>query len=144
VRKYGLLQHRTHDKKDGSGPSASGRPVLRALPGPSGPTGLPSARNATAARRRRVLGALLTALAVPALAAVVTGSSAAWWAVMVLLPIVCTYVAVLFRARRLMAEREINMAFFGGQDRFDGGLEDLFSARRASLADERAVGAGRY
>jgi Flp pilus assembly protein TadB len=79
-----------------------------------------------AVRRRRVLAVMLGVLAVPAVIGLATGSAAAWWAVVAFLPVVCTYLAVLFRARRLMAEREINLAFFGSVNRAGHGLEDAF------------------
>jgi hypothetical protein len=64
------------------------------------------------------------------LVALVTGSAAAWWVTLAVLPVVCAYVAVLFRTRRRMAEREINLAFFGSSNRAMAGLEDVFAARR--------------
>ena len=78
-------------------------------------------------RRRQVLTVMAVALAVPALAAVATGSTAAWWAVAVLLPLVCAYLAVLFHNRRLLAEREINSAFLGSADRTEATLAELFA-----------------
>lgn len=102
-------------------------------------------RAKAAVRRRRVLTVLLSALAVPALVALATGWAAAWWVVLGLLPLVCAYLAVLFRTRRLMAEREINVAFFGAADRTDATLEELFPDRFAHSGDELgAVSAGRY
>ena len=102
-------------------------------------------RARAAARRRRVLSVLFIALAVPLALALFTGSTAAWWVVLALLPLTCAYLAVLFRTRRLMAEREINVAFFGGPDRVETGLEDVFSARYAHEVEELpAVSAGRY
>jgi Flp pilus assembly protein TadB len=101
-------------------------------------------RARTVARRRRVLTLLFAALVIPALVALVTGSSAAWWVVVALLPLVCAYLFVLFRTRRIMAEREINLAF-GAGDRDDTNLEDIFSGRLAHRGGElKAAGAGRY
>jgi len=98
-----------------------------------------------AARRRRVLSVLFAALAVPLGLALWTGLAAAWWAVLALLPITCAYLAVLFRNRRLMAEREINLAFFVGPHRAEVGLEDVFSVRYPEELEElRAASAGRY
>ena len=94
--------------------------------------------NATV-RRRRVLTVMSTAVAVPALVALATGSMTAWWVVVAMLPFVSTYVAVLFRTRRRMAEREINVAFYGSAGGTIIGLEEMFTARDAPL--ER-VGAG--
>jgi len=88
---------------------------------------------------------LFVALAVPLALALLTGSTVAWWVVLALLPLTCAYLAVLFRTRRLMAEREINVAFFGGPDRVETGLEDVFTARYTQDVEElRAVSAGRY
>lgn len=70
--------------------------------------------------------ALLTCLAIPLFLAFATGSSAAWWAVLVMLPLVAAYTAVLYRARRVMAEKEINAAFLGAPDRTEASLEELF------------------
>lgn len=100
-------------------------------------------RARTIVRRRRVLTVLFAALVVPALVALVTGSSAAWWVVVTLLPVVCAYLFVLFRTRRLMAEREINLAF-GAGERHDAAMEDIFSGRLAPSGELKAAGAGRY
>jgi len=78
-----------------------------------------------AARRRLVLTVLLVALCLPVLVGLATGAAAAWWVAICLLPVVCTYLAVLFRTRRLSAEREINVAFFGGPQRGEFGLDDM-------------------
>ena len=102
-------------------------------------------RARAAYRRRRVLTVLFGAVTISALVALVTGAAAAWWVVVALLPLVCAYLAVLFRTRRLMAEREINVAFSGGATRTDATLEELFPGRSDHLADELgAVGSGRY
>ncbi len=58
------------------------------------------ARAGTIARQRRVLSVMLLTLAVPLVIALATGWAAAWWAVVALLPVVCTYVAILMRTRR--------------------------------------------
>lgn len=92
------------------------------------PTRLPvRGRSRAAVRRRQVLTVLGVALAVPALAAVATGSTVAWWVVAALLPLVCAYLAVLFHNRRLLAEREINSAFLGSAGRTDATLAELFA-----------------
>ncbi len=92
------------------------------------PTRLPvRGRSSAAVRRRQVLTVMAVALAVPALAAVATGSTVAWWVVVALLPLVCAYLAVLFHNRRLLAEREINSAFLGSADRTDATLAELFA-----------------
>jgi len=83
---------------------------------------------------------MLTALSVPALVALATGSMAASWVVVAMLPFVSTYVAVLFRTRRRMAEREINVAFYGSAGGTIAGLEEVFATRDAPLEH---VGAGR-
>lgn len=93
------------------------------------PTPGARSRARSIARQRQVLAVLLVCLAIPALVAVATGSTAAWWVVLALLPLVCTYVAVLFRARRVQAEREFNVAFLGGSNVATMGLEEIFSAR---------------
>jgi hypothetical protein len=94
--------------------------------------------NATV-RRRRVLTVMVTAVCVPALVALATGSMTAWWVVVAMLPFLSTYVAILFRTRRRMAEREINVAFYGSAGGTIVGLEEMFTTRDAPL--ER-VGAG--
>jgi fatty acid desaturase len=92
------------------------------------PTRLPVRGPSRAAvRRRQVLAVMAVALAVPALAAVATGSTVAWWVVVALLPLVCAYLAVLFHNRRLLAEREINSAFIGSADRTEATLAELFA-----------------
>ncbi|MGH9104793.1 MAG: hypothetical protein ACRDZX_02955 [Acidimicrobiales bacterium] len=98
-----------------------------------------------AARRRRGFAAVIGLLSVMVLVAVVTGSSVAWWAFVAFLPVVCAYLAVLSRARRLMAEREINIAFLGGAERDEAGFDQLLRAPRGEGWDQRgAVGAGQY
>lgn len=72
------------------------------------------------------MSALLVCLTVPLLVAVATGSSAAWWAVLAILPLVSVYTAVLYRARRLLAEKEMNAAFVGAGGRSEATIEDLF------------------
>lgn len=67
------------------------------------------------------------ALAVPMLLALITGWTAAWWVVVVLLPLPSAYLAVLFRNRRLVAEREINVAFHGSSGMAEATLAELFS-----------------
>jgi hypothetical protein len=126
------------------------RPVALSRPLPVAGADLAKVRRArsraqAAARRRLVLTVLLFALAVPLLLALATGSTGAWWAVVALLPVVFAYLAVMFRARRLSAEREINVAFFGGPQRGEFGLDDMFPAAYAQEpAELRAVSAGRY
>jgi hypothetical protein len=111
-------------------------------------SGRAKARADAAARRRLVMTVLLCALALPTVIAVVTGSTAAWWAVVGLLPLVCTYAAVVVRAQRRMAEKEFNVAFMGGTDLATASLEDIFSARPAPGTIElrelrQAAGMGR-
>jgi hypothetical protein len=92
----------------------------------------------TTTRRRRVLGLVLTAIALPALVALATGSSTAWWVFVGMLPVLGVYLAVLFYARRVRAEREINVAFFGGQGESGRGLEDVFLPGTAHLDEVSA------
>ena len=89
-----------------------------------------------------MLTVLLVALAIPVLLGLATGAAAAWWVAVCLLPVVCAYVAVLFRTRRLSAEREINVAFFGGPQRGEFGLDDVF-ASGYEAEELRAASAGR-
>ena len=104
-------------------------------------SGRAKARADAAARQRLVLTVLFSALFLPALVALATGSSTAWWVVLAVLPFVCAYLAVLFRARRLQAEKEFNTAFLGGARLSAAGLEDIFSARQelrgSHLRDQR-------
>jgi len=73
----------------------------------------PRSRRA-AVRRRQVMGALVVGLVVCLLAGLVTGSSVAWWSLVTLLPVACSYLALLAWARRRQAEREFNAAFLTG------------------------------
>jgi len=100
----------------------------------------------TVARQRRVLSVMLATLAVPLVVALATGSVAAWWLVVALLPVLFVYIAILVRARRLMAEREINTAFFGPSGRVAYDLGDVFSDAGGPGPLERmaAGGAGSY
>ena len=117
-------------------PSRPVRPLNRA--------GVPAARSkaraGTIARQRRVLSVMLSTLAVPLVVALATGWAAAWWAVVALLPVLCTYVAILMRTRRLMAEREIDVAFFGPAGRVALGLEEVFSGAGGQCGPLRAHG----
>lgn len=116
-------------ERPGAGARASGLPpVLR----PPAHSGRAKARADAAARRRLVMTVLLVAFALPTLAAVVTGSALAWWAALIMLPLVCIYGAVVVRARRVMAEKEFNVAFLGGTNLVAPGLEDIFSVRPAT------------
>jgi hypothetical protein len=89
-------------------------------------------------RRRRVLELVLGAIAVPALVALATGSSTAWWVFVGMLPVFGVYLAVVLYARRVRAEREINVAFFGSSEAGSRGLEDLFSAGDSQLDEVSA------
>ncbi len=51
---------------------------------------------------------------------------------------------MLVRARRLMAEREINVAFFGPAGRLASGLEDIFSGAGEHGALERMAAGGSF
>ena len=114
------------------------RPALRC--------GQARARADSAARRRLVMTVLLTTLAVPALVGLATGSTAAWWLAVALLPVVCTYAAVVVRAQRLMAEKEFNVAFLGGTNLGAAGLEDIFASQPGTTGidqrERRQVSAG--
>ena len=96
-----------------------------------------------AARQRRVLAVMMGALAVAAAIGLATGSSAAWWVFVALLPVVCVYLAILFRTRRLMAEREMNLAFLGSVNRGGYSPDDAFSLRDDEPL-ERVVGISAY
>lgn len=116
------------------------RPVAK---GALGGRALGRSRANAAVRRRRALGALSLALAVPVVLGALTGSAAAWWVVVALLPVVCAYLAVVFRARRVLAEREINLAFLGTAGRAEPGLEGMFSTGHGlAMEDRGAVSAG--
>jgi hypothetical protein len=108
-------------------------------------------RSRTAKRRRHVMAVLSAGLASAVSVAVATGSVAAWWAVFGLLPLLCTYLAILSRARRLLAEREMNVAFFGAASRALIERPDPFALGRPQAARaqqpsrerrQRAVAAG--
>ena len=99
------------------------------------------ARASAIARQRRVLSIMLPALVLPLLVALATGWAAAWWVVAVL-PVVLSYVAVVVRTRRQMAEREINVAFFGANGRVVTGLEDVFSRPADDGPMERLAAGG--
>jgi len=128
------------------GPVGLGRRALAKRPVAKGALGgraLGRSRANAAVRRRRALGALSLALAVPVVLGALTGSAAAWWVVVALLPVVCAYLAVLFRARRVLAEREINLAFLGTAGRAEPGLEGMFSTGHGlAMEDRGAVSAG--
>ena len=110
--------------------------AVQRLPAPA----VPNRRANASLRRRRVLTVMFTAISVPALVALATGSMTAWWVVVAMLPFVCTYMAVLFRTRRRMAEREINVAFYGSAGGTIAGLEEMFTSRDAPL--ERVAAGG--
>jgi hypothetical protein len=139
VREYSLWSRRAPKGLNGyAALFPSRQDVPKAAPRTVPPAVRARRANATI-RRRRVLTGMFIALAVPALVALATGSMTAWWVVVAMLPFVSTYVAVLFRTRRRMAEREINVAFYGSAGGTIVGLEEMFTARDAPL--ER-VGAG--
>jgi hypothetical protein len=84
---------------------------------------------------------MLAALTLALLTALATSSEIAWWTVVVLLPVLLSYVAVLVRSRRMRAEREINVAFFGSSGRASVRLEDVF-ARPVDQAPYERMAAG--
>jgi hypothetical protein len=89
-------------------------------------------------RRRHVLEMLLGVIAVPALIALATGSSTAWWVFVGMLPLFGVYLVVVLYARRVRAEREINVAFFGRPGETGRGLEDVFAGSGAQLDEVSA------
>jgi hypothetical protein len=148
VRKYRVWPGRAQAGMDGyavllssPAPFKPSRPVR-----PFNHSGVPVARSraraSTIARQRRVLSVMLSTLAVPLVVALATGWAAAWWAVVALLPVLCTYVASLVRARRQMAEREIDVAFFGPAGRVAYGLEEVFSGAGEHGPLERMAAGG--
>jgi hypothetical protein len=139
VREYSLWSRRAPKGLNGYGALFALQPERpKAVPRVGAPAARSRRANA-AVRRRRVLSVMLTAVSVPALVALATGSMTAWWVVVAMLPFLSTYVAILFRTRRRMAEREINVAFYGSAGGTIVGLEEMFTTRDAPL--ER-VGAG--
>jgi len=99
---------------------------LRAVPAVAAPDEQMAAQGGIAARRRRVLTVIVGVVAAPALVALATGSSIAWWVLLGMLPVALVYLAVLYHARRQRAEREFNVAFFGKTRRGAAGLEEVF------------------
>ncbi len=131
MRKYRLRLRRAPIGPNGYGvvvPAALGGPrsVGRAVVKPAVRLRRPS----SAVRRRHILAAMFVVLVAAVAVAVGTGAGALWWFVVAFLPVVCAYVTVVMRARRLTAEREINAAFFGSSTRGLVGLEDMFVVRR--------------
>ena len=121
----------------------SSRPV-RPLNRPGVPVARSKARAGIIARQRRVLSVMLLTLAVPLVVALATGWAVAWWAVVALVPVMCLYVASLMRARRMMAEREIDTAFFGPAGRAGSGLEEVFASEGRYAGLERMAAGGGY
>jgi hypothetical protein len=140
VREYSLWSRRAPKGLNGYAalfsPPLDRASAVQRLPAPA----VPNRRANASLRRRRVLTVMFTAISVPALVALATGSMTAWWVVVAMLPFVCTYMAVLFRTRRRMAEREINVAFYGSAGGTIAGLEEMFTSRDAPL--ERVAAGG--
>lgn len=140
MREYSLWSRRAPKGLNGYAalfsPPLDRASAVQRLPAPAVPNGRANA----SLRRRRVLTVMFTAISVPALVALATGSMTAWWVVVAMLPFVCTYMAVLFRTRRRMAEREINVAFYGSAGGTIAGLEEMFTSRDAPL--ERVAAGG--
>jgi len=88
------------------------------------------------ARRQLVLKVMLGVVAAPGLIALATGSTTAWWVFVGMLAVFGAYLVVVFHARRLRAEREINVAFFGRANAADAGLEEVFSDADGHQLDE--------
>jgi Flp pilus assembly protein TadB len=99
---------------------------LRAVPAVATPEEPIAAQGRIGARRRRVLTVMAGVVAAPALVALATGSSIAWWVLLGMTPVAIVYLAVLYRDRRQRAEREFNVAFFGKSRRGAAGLEEVF------------------
>jgi hypothetical protein len=89
----------------------------------------------TTTRRRRALELILAVMAVPALVALATGSSTAWWVFIGMLPIFCIYLAVVLYARRLRAVEEMNVAFFGNAKVAPPAWEDIFAVGDSALEE---------
>jgi hypothetical protein len=107
--------------------------------GAKSPTGVPPQVGAdTAVRRRRALGLLLGAIALPALVALATGSTAAWWVFVGMLPVFGIYLVVVLYARRVQAEREINVAFGGSAIRGRRSWDDVLATRDSQLDEVSA------
>ena len=129
MREYLGWSRRAHEGTNAQTPSVSSQPYqLRVVPPAA--MGQARAQADSAARRRRVLMVMAGAVAAPALVALATGSNAAWWGLLALVPVVLAYLGVLFRTRRHMAEREFNVAFFGRGRRGAAGLEEVFSGHQ--------------
>ncbi|HTW09329.1 MAG TPA: hypothetical protein VME46_17615 [Acidimicrobiales bacterium] len=148
MRKYGMWSRTAQSRPTGFAvlySSSAGHPLPQRAPAAPARERARYPRSKTAARRRRIVLVLFAALLIPTLIAVATGWTVAWWVVVALLPVVSVYLFVLFRTRRLLAEREINAAFCGRVPRREATLAELFTNRPAYAPDElRAVSGGRY
>ncbi len=111
--------------RQATGRAANAARNMSAVAGSRGPRPVSRSPRA-AARRRQVLSSLLAVLFLATVLGLVTGSSAAWWVAVVVLPFLSAYIAVLFRNRRLMVEREFNSAFSGPTRRTEATLSELF------------------
>ena len=97
MREYSLWSRRASKGLNGYAALFS-PPLDRASAVTRLPTPAVANRRANASlRRRQVLTVMFTAISMPALVALATGSMTAWWVVVAMLPFVSTYVAVLFR-----------------------------------------------
>jgi hypothetical protein len=133
VREYRLWSRRARERLDGHPRSSSPgyETHVRGSVQPSDSRA--GARIDTTVRRRRALELVIAVIAVPALVALATGSSTAWWVFLGMLPLFCVYLGVVFYARRLRAEQEINVAFFGNSRGAAAGLEDVFAGSTSAL-----------
>jgi hypothetical protein len=134
VRKYWLWSRCARERFDGHSGSSSPALSAQVAPKRAVPDVRARPRPDITTRRRHALQLILGVIAVPALVALATGYSAAWWVFVGMLPVFGIYVAVVFYARRVSAEREINVAFLGSTPGPGAGLEDMFAA--ATQLDE--------
>jgi hypothetical protein len=138
VREYWSWSRRARERLDGQ-PSSSSPGYEAHVPRSAQPSATQSRGHLdSTTRRRRALELVLAVISVPALVALATGSSTAWWVFVGMLPLFCVYLGVVFYARRLRAEQEINVAFFGNARGAAPGLEDVFAGTTSALDEVSA------